>query len=231
MPYSTPHDAREFLFGSALGICHDYILRAQRRPIRDKKSLLQATREIDLCARLGAYFGTTSHLAAQGTTAPDLEVDGPTIRAEVKYFSGPARSWRLPSIVKDWNWLLAATNAGDEFKKRAWVVFWPSTKLFDFTNCLSVTRTHGTRYSLLDFAPFTPYAMPKLPKTGRNQQLEFKLPKRSTILIMPAGKKVRVDIVAYTTDAMWCAIYTRVTDTAGLPTIDVTDVPIDVARE
>lgn len=143
MGYSTPHHAREFLVGASLAVVHDYQLRCQRRATSDKKALLGSTREIDLCSRLGAYFGPNAHLAAQGTNDIDLVVTGPTIRVEVKYFRPPARQWAI--LKDDWDWLLATSNTNDEFRRRAWVVFWPSATadMYKFTNCLSVTRKPG----------------------------------------------------------------------------------------
>jgi hypothetical protein len=96
MAYTSPHTVREFLSAAALQVVHDCVIRCQHRTARDKKALLKSTREIDLCARLAAFFGAVAHLAAQGISAssePDLAVAGPTIRAEVKYFRPPARNW------------------------------------------------------------------------------------------------------------------------------------------
>lgn len=209
MAYSTPHHAREFLLAASLAVVHDFTLRCQRRSVADKKALLASTREIDLCSRLASFFGPVAHLAAQGTNDIDLVVAGPTIRAEVKYFRPPARQWA--SLRDDWDWLLAVPNANDEFRKRAWVVFWPSVAsgMYTFTNCLSVTRSHGPQFSLDDFAPFAPYAEPEMPANGQNQRLRFKEPDRLAILQIPNGKRVRVDIVGSHTSPLWCAIYTR----------------------
>jgi len=217
MSYKTPHDAREYLFGACLCIGHDFVLRCQRRSTADKKALLTHTREVDLCGRIANYFGPSAHLAAQGIgthQGQDLEVEGPTIRAEVKYFRPPARAWT--NLTHDWTWLLGVANSNSEFRKRAWVVFWPSTSsgMFAFTNCLSVSRSHGNAFSSEDFAPFVPYTEVEMPANGQNQRLRFnQQPPQSSVIIMPQGKRVRCDIVGAVNHPIWAAIYTRVTPT------------------
>lgn len=223
MAYITPHDVREYLFAATLRICHDYIIRCQRRSVAQKKELLKSTLEIDLCGRLADFFGPVAHLAAQGAdpgNAIDLKIDAPIIRAEVKYFRSPSRAW-TGKLKRDWTWLLNTANNGDEFRKRAWVVFWPSASsdMFTFTNCLSVPKSHGASYSLEDFAPFVPYAEPEIPANGENQRLKFRAePPQSALIFMPHGKRVRCDVVGSHHHPLWCAIYTRVApgDVAGL---------------
>jgi len=212
MSYTTPHSAREFLFAGALFICHDYKLRCQRRAVKHKKELMRGTREIDLCAKLGVFFGPTAQIAAQGmrgNDAIDLAVSGPTIRAEVKYFNDQQSF--SGKLARDWDWLLSTSNANQEFSRRAWVVFWPSSAngMFTFTNCLSVPKSHGTQYSHKDYPPFLPYAEPEMPANGVNQRLTFRTPPRKSLIKFTHGKKVRVDIVGEITDPLWCAIYTR----------------------
>jgi len=237
MAYSTPHDVRDFLIAASLRINHDFVIRCQRRAVADKKQILESVREIDLCAQLADFFGPVAHLAAQSPTAGaiDLEVDGPTIRAEVKYFRPPARNFS-DRIKRDWDWLLSTTNNGKEFDKRAWVVFWPSVSvdMFSFTNCLSVPRSHGAQYSLADYAPFVSYAEPEMPAKGVNQRLKFKDEVPSSHLIfVPDGKRVRCDIVGSPNHALWCAVYTRVAPAtvqalAALPRTHINDSPIQV---
>jgi hypothetical protein len=85
---------------------------------------------------------------------------------------------------------------------------------------------------LLDFAPFSPYAEPELPANGANQRLKFKTPPRASLLSMPQGKRVRVDIIGARTDPLWCCIYTRVTPdeatTGGLSPIQITNNAIEI---
>ena len=229
MAYSTPHDARTYLFGVALFICHDFKLQCMRRSKKAKKDLLSETREIDLCARMASFFGPSAHLAAQGTDNVDLQIDGPTIRTEVKYFKKAQQF--VGKLRKDWDRPLAISNTNSEFSKRAWVVFWPSTKSFTFTNCLSVPKSHGAQYSYADYAPFLPYAEPELPPHGNNQRLKFRAPPRSSLVVIPGGKKVRVDIVGRISDPLWCAIYTRVVGATGIPQADhfrTDDAPIQL---
>jgi hypothetical protein len=222
MAYSTPHHVREYLLAACLRINHEYVLHCQRRARKDKRDIIIGTREIDLCGRLADFFGRAGHLAAQGIAAgraPDIEVTGPTIRCEAKFFRPTvthgqtvAPAWQ--QLSRDWDWLLEATNIGGEFYKRAWVVFWPSSEIFRFTQCLSVSKSHGTRYCTNDFAPFVPYAEPRMPKKGVNQLLRFKdeVPRLSQIVV-PNGKRVRCDIIGSMQHPIWAALYTRITPT------------------
>jgi hypothetical protein len=167
-----------------------------------------------------AQLPTLPHKEPKPGNAIDLKIDAPIIRAEVKYFRSPSRAW-TGNLVRDWTWLLNTSNSGEEFRKRAWVVFWPSTStdMFTFTNCLSVPKSHGVSYSLEDFAPFTPYVEPEMPPNGVNQRLKFKAELApSTLIFMPHGKRVRCDIVGSHHHPIWCAIYTWVApgDIAGL---------------
>ncbi len=224
MGYSTPHSAREYLLAACLRINHEFILHSQNRSGVARKAILLETREIDLCAMMGGFFGRAGHLAAQGVgndSAADLDVAGPTIRCEVKYFRPSARAWG--QLSRDWTWILGGTNTGREFSKRGWVVFWPSTSLFKFTNCLSVSRSQGASYSKNDLAPFLPYAEAEMPKKGVNQRLRFrKKPERVSILQVPGGKRVRCDLVGATNHPLWAAVYTRITpgEAAAMPEIE-----------
>jgi len=210
-------------------VCQDYKIRCQRRARNDKIAILTDTREIDLCSRLASFFGPVAHLAAQGTDDIDLVIDAPTIRAEVKYFK-PTRAFS-GQITHDWEWLLATSNTNKEFKKRVWAVFWPSADLFTFPGCLTVTKGHGTQFSPKDFAPFLPYAEAEMPKNGNNQRLRFKKPPQKSLITIPGGKRVRVDIVGFHGDPLWCAIYSRVVGASGIPLehqFPVNDTPIQL---
>jgi hypothetical protein len=85
--------------------------------------------------------------------------------------------------------------------------------MHDFTQCVTVSKGHGSRFSLIDYSPFTPYVEPEIPPHGTNQRLKFKKDDhdRTSIIKIPGGKRVRVDIVGEMTHPIWCAIYTRVT--------------------
>jgi hypothetical protein len=222
LSYQSPHNAREFLFAASLQIVHDFQILCQRRAIDDKKSLVLAVREIDLCARLASFFGSVGHLAAQGTDDVDLMVKGPAIDAEVKYLCG--RPWTNivngieKGVKADWDWLLEGSSAGDAFRKRAWVVFWPSADFRRFPGCVSVSKSAGgSRFRNRDFAPFAPFAEPVMPPTGKNQRLQFKAPDRLSVLKLHGGKRVRVDIVGTVYSPIWAAIYTRTTKASASP--------------
>ena len=212
MAYATPHHVREYLKAACLRICHDFALRCQRRPASEKHAFVKRTKEIDLHASIGTFFGPVSHLSAQGCGEIDLIVDAPTIRAEVKFFRPPAQAWA--NLNGDWNWLLSVTNNGKEFRKRAWVVFWPGRSIARFPACLTVTKSQGNNFALADYAPFAPYVELVMPKKGVNQLLAFKsetdVP-RTALLRLPNGKRVFVEIVGSVCHPVWCAIYSRLT--------------------
>ena len=252
MSYTSPHHAREFVKAAALRVCHDYklhFLGTTVTPARMRR-FLEDTNEVDLQAKVGDYFGMSAHLRAQGAArrpSPvrprplppvDLYVAGPLIHAEIKYFCAPApKNWGLPAVNKDWAWLLEGTNAASNIKKKVWVVFWPhaqvppSEGLFPFRKCLSgIPKSHGPAFSLEDIAPFEPYVEVVMPPHGTNQRLEFKKPKRRTILDIPGGKHVLVEIVGSHTDPLWCAVYPRVTPSTaakgqagGIPATVISD--------
>lgn len=206
----------------------------QGRPLKQRKKIVEEVREIDICRYLAGYFGHSGHLAAQGTSDIDLEVKGPTIRAEVKYLRPKSGSYS--EAKKDWDWLMNVSNTGDEFKKRAWVVFWPSARndMFSLTNCISVPKSHDSQYCLSDFSPFTPYAEPEMPPHGSNQRLTFRKDNhsRTTIVEKPGGRRARVDLIGELTHPLWCALYTRVTPTDSIlssaDSIRLSDSPIQI---
>lgn len=227
MSYSTTHEVHEYLKGACLSVCHEYVLRCQHRTERHKREILIKTREIDLCAQIAAYFGSAAHLAAQGTNDKDIIVDGPTIRAEVKYFPSPARAWN--DLHGDWDWLLATSSANKEFSKRAWVVFFPSILLRTFPSCVSISRSHNDRFSSLDFAPFAPFVEPEMPPHGVNQRLRYKTVEqipRVSVIQLPGGKRVLAQTAGDFTHPLWAMIYTRVPAVPAAvapPTIAITD--------
>jgi hypothetical protein len=212
MAYTTPHHVREYLKAACLGVCHEYAFRCLGKPLSQKRTIIEKTAEIDLQARVGAFFGAPAFLSAQGRSERDLIVDAPTIRAEVKFFRPPAQAWA--GLKGDWEWLLSVTNNGREFRKRAWITFWPSRSIAKFTNCLSVTRSLGNKFAPADYAPFSTYVEPIMPKNGVNERLAFKSDKkipRLTLLSLPHGKRVLVEIVGSVYHPVWCAIYSRLT--------------------
>lgn len=235
MAYTSPHTARDYLFAACLQINHELVVRCSGMSQDDTKKFLKTLMEIDLCARLASFFGFTGLLSAQGRSEYDLIVKGPTIRAEVKYMR-PRVQWA--QLKEDWDWLLNTTNNGGEFKKRAWVLFVPSTKddMHKFTNLTSVPRSHGDRYSLANFAPLVPVVEAEMPPTGRRQRLAFKntVP-QSALITFHGGKTVRLDVVGSKDHPMWCLLYTRVTSTANTSIPDthkyrITDDAIDLGN-
>lgn len=211
MAYSSPHPVRHYLASVALLVNHEFCLRCQRRSTAGKRAILKATREIDICARIFNLIGPSCHLAAQGTSDFDLKNDGPTFRAEVKYLHPKRTNW--DQVRKDWDWFLATSSNNKEFRKRGLLFFWPSTSLYDFTQCLSVPKGHGTRYARSDYAPFVHYAEPTMPDNGTNQLLQFKEPPAQSRLGIQVreGKRVRLDLVGAMTHPIWVAVYTRIT--------------------
>jgi hypothetical protein len=167
---------------------------------------------VDLQARVGSFFGAAAFLSAQGRSIRDLIVAAPTIRAEVKFFRPPAQAW--VNLKGDWDWLLSVTNNGNEFRKCAWIVFWPGKSIATFPSCLAVTKSQENNFALTDYAPFAPFVETVMPQNGVNQRLVFKSEKnvsRMTLLRLPNGKRVMVEIVGSVNHPVWCAIYSRLT--------------------
>jgi len=226
MSYTTPHHIREYIGGACLFINHSYCVRALRRTSKDRRAILKATKEIDLCADLGRFFGATSRLSAQGSDKADILNDGPPFKTEVKYIFPNRTNWN--EVRADWQWLLDMNNVGQKFRRSALAWFWPSTEYYRFTECMSVTRHHGHMYSQEDFAPFVPFAEPELPPHGANQRLRFRTPLHQGPhgLKLPGGKRVRVDLVGACEHVLWATVYTRMTpeEYGSLPVANQTDI-------
>lgn len=228
MSYDTPHNASDYLKAAVLGVCHQRKLDSLGRSKAEVKKRVGQIREIDLCAGVADFFGMSAKLAAQGTSDIDLKVDSPVIRAEVKFPIMNRSSWA--EVRKDLDWLLDATNAGNEFDKKAWIVFWPSIARFTFQQCLSSTRDLGTKFSNDQIAPFLPYTTIDPPAKKRlNDRLTFdKNAPRISYLKFPHGKTVKVELVGGLTHPVWCALYTRCVSTSvpdGATTFDVNSEP------
>lgn len=192
-------------------VVHETKVRLAGHSLARKKEDLRSLREIDLCARLAHFFGASARLAAQGTAAIDLEVHGPIIRAEVKYLRPPAQSHDV--VAQDWEWLLAATNAGREFSKRAFIVFMPSgaQDMHSFSSCVSLRRTRNgeTQYAWSTIAPYRSFTRVGQTGGGRQRLVWRQTPPRLAVLHFHGGKRVRVDLVGKRTDPIWAALYTR----------------------
>jgi hypothetical protein len=218
MGYNTPHDARDFFKAAAMFTCHQVILRCQRRPTpKLRRQELDEIREIDLCAMTASHFGSSAHLAAQGTDGVDIDIFSPTLRAEVKYPHGSQAYSsfkkdkngvkRQVGVRRDWDTLLTKTNTGDEFRKFAWIVFWPSVKYYAFTDRLSVGK-RSKHYSREEYAPFLPCAVPAGRRNG--EKLVWAAPAlREYKLSLAGGKAVQVDIVGSPEHDLWAMVYTR----------------------
>lgn len=233
MSYTTPHKVRDFAFAACLRVNHLYHLRCQRRSETDKRGILMGTREIDLCAMVADYCGSSAHLSAQGTSDEDVHNDAPVFALEIKYIVDHKVGWE--QVKKDWEWLLRPSNVNGNFEKRAFIIFWPSTTMYKLTGNISVPKGHGTQYSQLDFAPFVPYAEPENPKNGANQRLRFRsaLQNRVSAMQLPGGKRIRCEVVGEMSHPIWAAIYSRMTpdEYLAMPpgqVTDVTDDPINI---
>lgn len=217
MPHSSPHRAADYIAAASLRVIHEFSSRARYRSVNWQKNELTRLREIDICAGLAQFFGPSSRLAAQGIGGPDgidLVVRGPTIRCEVKYFRPRARQW-AGQITRDWEWLLGAQNVGHEFRKRCWVVFWPSTRLFNFTQCLGIPLQDSSRqYAPADYLPFLPYAEPVVGPYAVNERLQFRVPdlgaRRECVIRMFGGRCVRLRVVGDFTFPLWAVVYERI---------------------
>jgi hypothetical protein len=209
------------LQGACLNIVHTYCLRCVRRKA-DIPDILKSTKEIDLCAALGNYFGPSSHLHAQGSSKADLLTDSPPFEVEVKYLLPNRTSWK--EVSKDWTWLRKWTSDGGTFRRRALVWFWPSIDLYDFGDCLKVTRQLRSAYSEAGIAAFWPFTNVFPPPPGNKQRLEFAEPRHlgPHAVKLPGGKRIRIDIVGSVHHPLWAVIYTRLipTEFDALPEAD-----------
>lgn len=206
----TPHHAREWFLAAALRVCHEYRITAQYKPKKRAIELLKATLEIDVHAKLAAFFGTTANIFAQGRGDIDVQVWAPTLAAEVKFLVGKRNAYK--DVLWDWDELVKITNVNSKFGQRAWVVFLPKVAWFDFADCQSVKKPQGKRYNWKTIAPFLPFAEPHIRPTWAKEKLRWRdNPPRLAVIWMPGGKKVRVDVVGNPSDTLWAAVYTRLT--------------------
>ncbi len=212
MGYSTPHHGRDYVKAACLAICHDYRVRAYRLSEEQQRKLLEETREIDLCARVASFFGPTAHLAAQGNSDVDVVVTAPRLNIEVKYVRRKCSQWS--EIKKDWAWLLEPTNVNKNFRKNFWVVFFPSTNLYDLTNCITVP------HDPTEHVPFRPVMEIGAYGNGSPKPIFRVAPTRLAVTQVGDGKKkkrVRTDVIGSVDDPLWCVLYSRATDDAGDP--------------
>lgn len=209
MGYTTSHDAHDFFCAAAMLCCHQVNLRCQRRATKHQLNLLKSLREIDLCSIMTKSLGETAHLAAQGTDDIDIMMSSPVLRAEVKYLRPGPQLWS--EVKKDWDWLLSLNNTNGEFRKNAFVIFWPGTHLYDFTKCVCMPKcSTANTYGRARFAPFVPYADPV--KKKKIYHLSFRNPiGRSWQISLPKGKAVKAALVGDLDHFMWAVVYTRTT--------------------
>lgn len=214
MSYSTPHQAHEYLKSACMSIVHDYILACQRKSIAEKEGIVLLKREIDLTARLALYFGPEASLAAQGTSALDLVISSPTIRAEVKFLrrkpggKQPVNLWNAKKGPKhDWQWLLNLKNTGDTFKKSCLIFFLPSKGLLDFAEVCDL-KPSGAKYTKQEVAPFLRLVRPN---PANPKQLIYRDKYPRDLLIRMGGKViVRRQVVGSTSNPIWALIFSRV---------------------
>lgn len=213
MSYSTPHHIRDYVHGACLEINHAYCLQCTGWTDPERQALLASTKEIDLCARLGQYFGTSTRLHAQGSSKADLRTDSPRFEIEVKYIFPKRTNWS--ELSRDWRWLRDLDNNGGVFAKRAMVWFWPSIDLYEFTQCVSVTRDHGDHYSEERLTPFWPYVNVETFASSARHKLVFAEPLHQGphLLRIPNGRRFRIDIVGSVHHPLWASVITRLTPT------------------
>lgn len=206
--YTTTTSAHYFLRAAALSACHQAAQHCDGRDEAWVTTYIKGLSEIDHCATMGAFFGKSALLAAQGSKEVDIRVPTPEIQAEVKYVRARKAKWE--DVKKDWAWLLTSTPADRE--KRAWFVFFPSTSLVpNFRECISISRGHGAQYALNDFEPFIHFVEPEMPANGQNQRLKWKAahPTEGGITTV-AGGQVKFEVIGARTHPVWCVMYTCV---------------------
>ena len=215
MSYTTPHSAHEWFKASALHVCHHFRLLGLRDNAEQRKAILKRLLEIDLCSKMAAFFGAETYLGAQGNNNRDLEVQSPRLDAEVKYF-GPdlKNSWASGNLQKDWKWLREdLPNAS--YSKAAFVIFWPSTEFYQFTDCVSLPKPAGnqTDYKIETIAPFACFTRGEdRPGAGKQKLvlLETNDVCRRAYIQYRHNATVLFEMVALPTDLIWATIYSRV---------------------
>lgn len=204
---------------AALAVVHQFTLACQRKQVEEKKELLLQKREIDFNARLAMFFGTEASISAQGVKDSDLRIKSPTIVAELKYCR-PNKAQTQPVnscsqvIDKDWKWLLRINAAGEAFKKSAWVVFFPSIKLFDFHQCFQIPneRLQNGLLQFQDYAPFVGLVSPMAQYPSRLEYIQQ--PWARDVVLRRAGVgspiRVRRQIIGNRTQPIWGLVFSRV---------------------
>jgi hypothetical protein len=214
MSYKTPHHAHEFLKAACLTIVHEYTLACQRKSQNERRNIVLLKREIDLHSRLAMHFGPEASMAAQGTSALDLSISSPRIRAEVKYLRRkpntyqPVNLWNGKKGVKhDWEWLLQLKNVGDAFRKTVLVFFLPSKSFLEFHQVCDL-KPVGTSFQKSDYAPFVRLVRRDPSNTSR---LIYRDKAPHDLLIRMGGKViVRRQMIGFTSQPIWALVYSRV---------------------
>ncbi len=233
MSYSTPHSAHEWFKAAAMHVCHHYRLLGLRENAVQRKPVLRRLLEIDLCSKMSAFFGAETYLGAQGNNNRDLDVRSPRLDAEVKYFGPNLKpSWASGSLQKDWNWL-KVNLPNQSYSKAAFIVFWPSTQFFLFTDCLSLPKPagHQTKYKLETMSPFACFTIGEDRPAPAKQKLVFDTNNlcRRAYLQYAHNVTILYEMVALPTDMLWATIYSRVPRTA--PAEDPSTVRLNVPTD
>lgn len=214
MSYKSPHHAHEFLKAACLTIVHEYTLACQRKTEAERRKIILSKREVDLQSRLAIHFGPEASLAAQGTSALDLSISSPRIRAEVKYLRRkpggrqPVNLWNAnKGVGHDWRWFLNLSGNGDNFRKTCLVFFFPSKNLLTFDQVCDL-KPAGTSFQRTDYAPFLGLVGPD-PKNSA--LLKYRNKPLQDLLIRLGGKViVRRQMIGYLSQPIWALIYSRV---------------------
>ncbi len=214
MSYKTPHHAHEFLKAACMTIVHEYTLACQRKTEDERRKIVLLKREVDLQSRLVVHFGPEASLAAQGTSALDLSISSPIIRAEVKYLrrkpdgKQPVNLWNAKKGVRhDWEWLLNLSSAGEAFKKTCLVFFLPSKSFLEFHEVCDL-KPAGTSYIPMDYAPFVRLVRPD---SANKLKLVYRDKSPTDLLIRMGGKViVRRQMIGFPSQPIWALVYSRV---------------------
>jgi len=219
---------------ASLAVVHQFALACQRKQVAEKRDLLLRKREIDFNARLGMFFGPEASISAQGVRDSDLLIKSPVLEVELKYCrpnaaqTQPVNFWNQV-IDKDWNWLLGLNASGSVFKKSAWVVFFPSIRIFTLHQCFRIpqARMVGGLLPVRDYAPFVRMVAPMAAHPSR---LEYTQPawERDVVLRrlgVGAPIRVRRQMIGNREQPIWGLVFSRLgheaaNDLQHLPTYD-----------
>lgn len=213
-----------------MGACLQFNLRGAGKSESEQRELLRAANEIDICVKLGSFFGPEVSYTAQGR-GTDVKVKAASIEAEVKYLGArPFHAWNSLQYKKDWERLTDLPP--DQYDRFVFVIFWPSIKIKNRAHALGIGRPYApeVRFRAVYIAPFACFMSGQdAGSKGSSQKLEYCAEAevcRAAYIRLKDNVTLRFDLVGSREDLIWATIYSRVskpTITDTMPVLDAVD--------